>query len=418
MNDFDRNHVKDTLFRLEAFMAAEKYAGFDPYDVKGSKTYMWAFSIPRTPFYRNLQRKLVLAPLVIGESYFPKIFRWLFAIRPCRNAKGIALIAKGYLNLYALTGEENWKAKAIELLDWLLANQSNGYPYPCWGYPFDWDGGVVVPANTPASVVCVAAFDAFWQAWLITKNIEYLQTCSGICRFFLDNLNITIIDDETICFSYTPLDNFQVHNTNLLVADCLLRIGSTTNDQELISFGLKAANFAIKEQNPDGSIYYYGRAQNHLNPCRIDHYHSGFEMRCLYNIWLTTGDDVYKKALDKYYMYYKNNLVQYAGSSAFPNMYPDVLYPINIHSCAEAILLNATLAKDFESARKLLIQFVGPILQRMITRKGYFKFLIRKTGPLELHSNISYMRWGQAWMFLALSEALLATKGSADSDAT
>lgn len=412
MSKFDIEHVKKTVLRLEGLMSDEKYAGFDPYDIKGSKIFMWAFSIPRTPFYRNVQRKLVLAPLIIGESCFPQIFRRMFSIKPSRNAKGIALTAIGLFNLYKLTADEKWKYKAVDLLDWLLDNKSPGYPYPCWGYPFDWDSGVVVPAYTPASVVSAAAFDAFWQAWLITENKNYLNTCIGICHFFVEFLNITQIDDETICFSYTPLDTFQVHNTNLLVADCLLRAGSAANEKKFVALGKKAARFALKEQNPDGSIYYYGQAQDYLNPGRIDHYHSGFEMRCLYNIWVTTGDKIYKVALEKYYDFYKNNLIQYTSNGAFPNMYPGTLYPINIHSCAEAILLNATLAEEFDSARVLLDQVVTPILERMKIRKGWFKYVIRKIGPFEMHTNIPYMRWGQAWMFLALSEALLVTRNN------
>ncbi len=414
MSKMDREYIKEAVFRLEWWMSEKTYFGFDPYDIKGSKIFMWAFSIPRVPFYRNVQRKLVLAPLVIGESYFPQTFRRLFGIKPSRNAKGIALTVKGYLNLYKLTEDEKWKNKAVELLDWLLDNQSLGYPYPCWGYPFDWDSGVVVPAHTPSSVVSAAAFDAFWHAWLITKDIKYLDTCLGICRFFIEFLNITQIDNDTICFSYTPLDDFQVHNTNLLVADCLLRAGCFTNEETFILLGKKAVRFALKEQNPDGSIYYYGKAQDYINSGRVDHYHSGFEMRCLYNIWVATGDVIYKEALERYYDFYKSNFILYTDKGAFPNMYPGTLYPINIHSCAEAILLNATLANEFNSALSLLNQCVVPIIKRMKQRKGWFKYLIRKIGPFELHTNIPYMRWGQAWMFLALSEALLASKNSAD----
>jgi hypothetical protein len=91
-------------------------------------------------------------------------------------------------------------------------------------------------------------------------------------------------------------------------------------------------------------------------------------------------------------------------------MYPGVYYPVNIHSCAEAILLNATLAKEFDSARILLGQFIAPILDLMKTEKGWFKYMIRKIGPVEVHSSIPYLRWGQAWMFLALSEAMLSAE--------
>jgi hypothetical protein len=410
MNKLTRQRAREALFRLEELMADSRYIGFDPYDIKGSHLFMWALSIPRKPFYRNIQRKLILAPLIIIESYFPRISRWLFGIKPKRNAKGISLIAKGYLNLFRLTSDPKWKAKANDLLDWLLANKSPRYLHTCWGYPFDWDSGVVIPAFTPASVVSAAAFDAFWEAWLITKEARYLDVCAGICHFFVKDLNITKLDEHTICFSYTPLDTFQVHNTNLLVADCLLRAGMATNEATFISLGKKAANFALTEQNSDGSIFYYGKAQDYINPGRVDHYHSGFEMRCLHSLWNTTQDEVYRDALMRYFDFYQRNFVKKVDSGVLPYMYPSVYYPVNIHSCAEAILLNAKLAKEFDSARILLGQYVSPILELMKTEKGWFKYMIRKIGPFEVHSSIPYMRWGQAWMFLALSEAMLSAK--------
>jgi hypothetical protein len=410
MTDLTFKIARESLFRLEELMVDSNYFGFDPYDIKGSNLFMWAFSIPRKPFYRNIQRKLILGPLIIGESYFPRIFRWLFGIKPTRNAKGISLIAKGYLNLFRLTSDPKWKVKAISLLDWLLVNKSPGYSHACWGYPFDWDSGVVVPAFTPASVVSAAAFDAFWDAWIITKEERYLNVCTEICHFFVKNLNIIKIDEHTICFSYTPLDNFQVHNTNLLVADCLLRVGMATNEGIFISSGKKAANFALTEQNSDGSIFYYGKAQDYINPGMVDHYHSGFEMRCLHSIWITTKDDVYRSALKRYFDFYQRNFVKKVERGVLPYMYPSVYYPVNIHSCAEAILLNATLAEEFDTARMLLGQCVAPILELMKTDKGWFKYMIRKIGPFEVHSSIPYMRWGQAWMFLALSKAMLSAK--------
>ena len=45
---------------------------------------------------------------------------------------------------------------------------------------------------------------------------------------------------------------------------------------------------------------------------------------------------------------------------------------------------------------------------------GYYKYMIRKIGPFKIHANIEYVRWGQSWMFLALSKALLVINQSKD----
>jgi hypothetical protein len=408
MNNSNKKILYECVLQLEKNISNCDYIGFDPYDIKGSSFYIWALSLPRFGFIRNLFRKLVLAPLIVGESIFPNFFRWAFKVRSSRNAKGIGLITRGYLNLYKKSNNEIWLKKAISLLNWLEENKNKNYEFNCWGYPFDWfSGGGLVPANTPAAVVCSSAFDAFWDAWLIIGDHRYLDACKSICNFFLNNLNISYESEESICFSYTPLDNLQVQNINLMISDCLLRVGYALNDASLIDVGKKAANFALQEQNADGSLFYYGRSQNYIDPGRIDHYHSGFEMRSLHGIWKTTLDPIYRNALKKYYKYYTSNLLKSDGGLVFPLMYPGKEYPINIHSYAEAILLNSTLSNLFPEAAKFVDLIIPVFLRRMKKPNGDFRYMINKIGPLYFKSNISYMRWGQAWTFLALTQALL-----------
>lgn len=397
------------ILRLESLSCNQKYAGFDPHDVKGSKLFMKALAIPRKPFHKNLIRKIILGPLILGEIFFPYFMRKIFGIEFTINAKGISLFAKGYLNLYKLTKDDKWLVKAENLLVWLSENKAQGQAYPSWGYPFDWDSGVDVPAGTPASVVSAAAFDAFWTAWEVTQKQNYLDTCVGICKFFTESLNITNIADDTLCFSYTPLDDFQVHNANLLVAECLLKTGCKVQNEAFIELGHKAANFALVEQNSDGSLYYWSSQQDFRNAeiGRIDHYHSGFEMRCLYGAWKASGVEKYKVALDRYFEFYQKHLINRDSQGVFPNMFPGIKYPIDVHSCAEALLVGATFKNEIEQAGSLLEEVLVPILDRMITKDGWFRYMIRKFGPFEFKSNIVYMRWGQSWMFNALTFVLL-----------
>ena len=400
--------VVSAIEHLDAWIAKNGWAGYDPYDIKGKRIYMWALGLPREPFIRNVVRKLALGPLLIGEMIFPSAARALFRVKPAVNPKGMALLAKAYLNLFRTTAKTEYRSKALACLDWLLHNTSPGVSYPCWGYPFDWRTGVIVPAFTPTSVVSAAACDAFWTAWQVTSERRYLDICVNICNGFIDGLNIDRIDADTICFSYTPLDDFHVHNVNLLVAELLVRVGTATERHDWVHLGEKAAHYALREQNEDGSIFYWGRVQQHTKPGRVDHYHSGFEMRSLYGIWKITGKCKYKKALDRYYAFYLSNLIEREFEAAIPKMYPHSKYPINIHSCAEGLLLNATLTPDYSQARALMEQMLHWIILKMQKRDGHFIYMRRRFFGLEWQSTIAYWRWGQAWMMLALSGVLLA----------
>ena len=324
----------------------------------------------------------------------------------------MAVLAKAYLRLFTSTDKAEYRTKGLACLDWLLHNTSPGLSHRAWGYPFDWNNGVIIPACTPTSVVSAAACDAFWTAWKVIGDKRYLDICVDICNGFIDGLNIDRIDNDTICFSYTPLDDFHVHNANLLIAELLVRVGAATERDDWIQMGEQAASYALREQNEDGSIFYWGAVQQHVNPSRVDHYHSGFEMRSLYGLWKTTGGDKYKRALDGYYAFYLSNLIETESGAAIPKMYPHSRYPINIHSCAEALLLNATLAPDYSQARSLIAPMFRWVILKMQKSDGHFIYMRRRFGGFEWQSTIAFWRWGQAWMMLALSEAFLAlTRG-------
>ena len=183
-------------------------------------------------------------------------------------------------------------------------------------------------------------------------------------------------------------------------------MGKELGNQEWMRLGLRAGNYALREQNPDGSLFYWGRVQNQLNPNRIDHYHSGFEIRSLYEIWRLTGLTEYGDAAAKYYDFYLAELLDYDANQVLPRMYPHDVYPINIHSCAEALLLNATMAAQHPEALDLVKSLFFWIRDHMQSKKGYFFYMRRRMKGLEITSRIPYMRWGQAWMLLALSQVL------------
>jgi len=406
----DIERLWDSISRLDQWLGQNGWAGYDPYDVKG------------TPLFLSLQRlapkaapplRAIRRALFILEECYPLLMRQLLGVKKQINAKAMGLFAKGYLNLYEATGEGRFKNKATECLNWLLANPSPGYSGLCWGYPFHWQSKILIPGGTPSAVVTSVVGDAFWKAYGIYGDKRYLEICERICRFFVNDLNKYQIDKECICFSYTPLDDFHVHNANLFVAEFLTRVGQEIRQNEYVELGRQAANYALREQNTDGSLYYWGKVQNNYNPNHIDHYHSGFEIRMLYGMWRSTGDPRFREATQRYFRFYLDNLVTKTDGKIIPKMTPYSVYPINIHSCAEAILCNATLANEFEEARSLLPGLWDWVITNMQTNAGWFIYMIRMELGRERRVAIPFIRWGQAWMFIALS-TLAKVGGSYD----
>jgi len=396
--------INSSIINLDGWLNKNGWAGYDPYDIKGEPFFLHVQRLASTgsiPF--KVVRELVFAL----EASYPLIARRMFGVKEEINPKAMGLFARAYLNLFQATGQEVYKDKALYCLMWLEQNPSQGYSGLCWGYPFDWQSQVLIPAGTPSAVVSSVVGDGFWTAYQVLGDRHYLAICESICKFFLCDLNMDRLPGGHLCFSYTPVDNFHVHNANLFVAEFLCRIGKETGKQELVEIGSHAAGYALSEQNPDGSLYYWGRIQNSYSPNTIDHYHSGFEIRALFGLWKQTGEAKYRQSVEKYYSFYRNNLITQRDGLIAPKMTPRKFYPVNIHACAEAILCNATLAEEFLEARKILPDLCEWVISKMQTEAGWFIYMIRRAKSGENRAEVPYMRWGQAWMLLALSQVLL-----------
>jgi len=93
--------------------------------------------------------------------------------------------------------------------------------------------------------------------------------------------------------------------------------------------------------------------------------------------------------------FYRNNFFCENGAVKY---YHDRLYPIDIHCVAQSIITLLTL-KDVDSGN---LPLAHSVLQWAMTHmwddRGFFYYRI-----LRSHTNrISYMRWSQAWMLLAM----------------
>lgn len=392
--------------RIDKWLDQNGWEGWDPYDIQASVLFQ------KIECIQPLLIKKILK-ILVGEAvqWFPFLARRLFHVQPAINAKGMGLFLASYANLYAAGKDRKHLDKAVECAEWLLQNKNNQFAGISWGYPFDWRSPIFLPKGTPSSVVTSIIGDGFFRLYRCTKDDVYLEVCKEICEFFLQELNITYSSPErsSVCYSYTPLDNYQVHNANLFVGEFLVRIGTEIDNSNLVEKGLKSGNFALGEQQEEGFLPYWGLEQTSKysnGKLHTDHYHSGFEIRMLYQIWKHTADDRFEKAYKRYLDWYIVNMFQ---DDVIPKFTPNSLYPINIHSCAEAILCHATLLKDHPNFKSKIAQIMEQVIRTMEYEPGAYTHVIKKRADIFLmHSNIPMIRWGQAWMMCALSEILIS----------
>lgn len=376
--------IEYSFKKLDQWIENNGWEGYDPYDIKEKKLLI------------HLQKNRYTAfATEIVTALFPKLLRKVFRVEKRIIPKAMALFAKGYLSAYSKFGDKVYLNKALQCLDWLMKNPSKGYSGLCWGYPFNWQSRIFIPKGTPCSVVTSIAAHAFLDAYEILGDKKYLNVAESCCNFMINDLNIDRTDNDEICFSYTPIDNFHVHNANTWVASVLARVYRYTKNEKFKEMCLKAVNFTVSHQNEDGSWYYW--APPDKLAYRIDNYHTGFVLECLNIVRRELSDEFkYEGELRAGLKFYKESLFLDDGT---PKMTDKRVYPIDIHSCAQGIITFCELA-DFEPEYLSMAEKVARwTIKHMQDEEGYFYYRIYRYFV----DKTPYIRWGQAWMLRALS---------------
>lgn len=391
-NDPDIALAQEWLGELERWLAAHSTRGFDPFDVKAHPLLR---SVQTRPFARR-------AGTVICDAFPHATRRWLH-IQPTENPKTHALLALGRLRLHQITGDAEPLAAARDNLDWLRANGTPGWSGLCWGYPFPvYGAGVNLAAGSPVTVVSAIAGEAFLLAHALTGAEEDRAAAESIARHFLADLPRRGATERSHCFAYGPEDGRAVHNANVLAAQHLLEVAVLTDDEAMARAALKAVQFTLDAQRPDGAFPYGATLPGDQHETAlmelVDHHHTGFVLRSLAAINRHAESRVIKASLKRGYDFYRG-LMDKGGCPRAEHG----IYPVDIHACAEAILCHATLDREFMGARQqstLALRWAWSLMRDTRDGAPYYRKYKGFT------SKMAYPRWGVAWMYRALAEYL------------
>ena len=386
------------LGRLLRYCREEEWAGYDPYDGLNSPV-LKALSL------NNKTLRTVATQLI---KHSPVNIRPLVGIGKGFNPKGLALAARALILLLrgnshypAGIGErELLEANVRQLLTKLGELRSSSYKEACWGYNFDWQSrAFYAPRGTPNVVCTVFAAQAYLDWYEATGDeLAFEMACSS-CRFLLDRINRTH-NGNAFCFSYTPVDNSRVHNVNLLAAELLARMFAKDGRKEFREAALSATNYTASRQSEDGS-WLYGEDGSQS---WIDSFHTGFVLVSLKNISSCLRLTDVNPSLARGYEYYST---RFFLADSTPGYYHDRLYPVDVHSAAQAIVTFSEMIDLMPTARQMADRVAAWTIDNLQDQAGFFYFQRRRFYTIR----IPYMRWAQTWMLYALSR--FHTRGQA-----
>lgn len=373
--------------RLSRWIQQNGLKGYDPYDGLNSKLFQ---ALPFKP------RVLRLAWIQFLKNC-PVNLRKILFIPKTLNPKGLALLADGFLFQYQVYHKKEQIDQVIHLLQLLEKESISGYSGFCWGYPFDWQSRMdFKPKKTPTVVTTAFVADTFVHAYLILGNKKYLNIARSACDFIVKDLNRQV-DDHGFSFSYSPFDKAVVHNANMLAAHLLVKVSyHKPEEHELKEAAEQAVRYVIKYQNSNGSWFYGTESYQKW----IDNFHTGYILEFLYEYIKLTDSVELLKYVKKGLDFYLNNLFLSDGR---PKYYVHQSYPIDIHCCAQAIIVLSQLQHLNPTCELILDKVIRWTVKYMQSPEGYFYY--RKYPGLII--KIPYFRWGESWMFKALSYAIM-----------
>jgi len=377
--------LKQSILKLSVYCSQNNWSGFDPFDGLNSRIFR------AIPIAQNRIGRLIF---IQAMKRSPLNFRRIFLVPKGENPKGLAVFCSALLILSEIGLIKN-NDIVTHLLKRLIDLKSPNNPYFCWGYNFDWQSrAFFLPKFTPNIICTTFVGNVFIDAYNKFADDKYLDMAISAGNFLLEGLNITRTNDE-ICFSYTPLDQGQVHNANLLGAAFLSRLYSLTREKKFLEPACSAVRFSLHRQHEDGS-WPYGEDKTQQ---WIDNFHTGYNLVALKKFSEYTGNSDVMENIRRGLLFYRENFFTDDG---IPKYYHNQKYPIDIHSVAQSIItlseFKAFDADNMDLAKRIFTQS----LKTMQSNTGFFFYQNNRF----FKNRIPYMRWSQAWMLLALATLL------------
>jgi hypothetical protein len=386
--DLTLNNVKQQLMssisKLQAWIEKHNYEGYEPFD--GLSSYLRPLTLGNCFLERVLQQTVLRCPFHI---------RPLIGVKATKSTSGMGLITHGYLRMWLLTQNVEYKNKAVYCLDWLMENQSSGYTGCCWGLNYDYASrGGKAPKYAPNVVTTSIVWHAFLDGYEILAEKKYLEVANRICDFILKCLPREKTDNGT-CISYVPYTRRSIHNSNMLAAAMLARTAKHTGDKEAFEAAKDAVKYTCERQLPSGA-WYYGEEPKYR---WIDNWHTAYNLDSLKCYMDYTDDRSFEQELRRGFKFYIANFFDESGK---PKYYFDRLYVVDIQCASQAIDTLSYFSDYDNSSLQLGLKVADWTIRKMQDRSGYFYYRKLRWKNVK----VPMVRWGQATMFCALTHLL------------
>lgn len=380
--------IQTMALKLLGYCRANDWAGYEPYDALNSRIIT-----ALAPFNAKLPRLMLTQFL----KRSPINTRGLLLVPRTQNPKAIGLFLSAFVNL-SIAGVAMEQDYIQQMIERLIALRSNGVSHWCWGYNFPWQTRTVLVARWEPNLVCTTfAANGLLDAFEQRQDDHYLSMAISAAEYILNELYWT--SGSSVCgFGYPlPEVHNQVHNANLLAAALFCRMYKHTGQERFLIPAVDVTRYTVRQQHSDGG-WNYGEASSQK---WIDNFHTGFNLSALRSIGRTLATSEFEPYVRLGFEFYCSHFFREDGAVGY---FHDRFYPIDTHCIAQSVITLLDLKDLSPNNIQLARSVLDWAAQRMWDdKRGYFYYRVHRLCTIRT----SYMRWTQAWMFMALSRLLV-----------
>ena len=372
-----------SLKRVEHWVEQHHYEAYEPFDGLSS------------PLRRVTQGNLLLDRILLqAVRQCPVNIRPALGIKPLPSTKGRGYMAAGYLAMYRLTGDNEYRNKALRNLEWLVRHKSPKYQEHSWANHFDFASrGGTYPKHESIIVWSALIGFAFVDAFETLGEQRYLDVAQSVCRWI-----VALPRERTpsgTCISYHNLFQESIHNANLLGAAMLIRTWRHTGTASFRDLAEEAMQYSCSRQLPDGSWWYAEEPKYHW----IDNFHTGYNLDCLKYFVDNGTDQSCRAAMMRGLEFFKRHFFCDDGC---PRYYHNRTQPIDSQCAAQAIETLAKFASVDPESGRMAKRVADWVIENMQDGDGHFYY---RAYPLK-KAKAPMMHWAQATTYRALAELL------------
>lgn len=352
------------------------YTGWDLYDGESSRLLN---ALPDSKWLNLVFQQAVRRS--------PVNIRPLLMVEQRRNFMGSALFALANFAAAELTGQERYRTEGLELAEWLLAQDREGYAGYCGGHNHPVQGlDRRTPVEEPGVVGTAQAVRALLAASEYGGS-RFVERARTAATFVFEELDYRPAETGAR-IDYKPGESGDTStlNANALGARLLLDLYAAFGEDRYREAAASILEYVAAHQTDRGGWYY--RADPSTSHLSMDSFHNGFILEAFLRHRELCGDrfaDTFDRAVPFY-----RGLFETDGA---PRWDESSAYPRDIHASAQGVIVFSLLG-DADTSRRLLRWAV----ENLSDGQGRFYHEKRRLYT----KRTTLMRWSQAWMAYAL----------------